>query len=364
MISRYSKEDLAAFEDRASQGFIRQVIENDLILYNYTDKCTYERAWDEYTMVSRGLVVNRWTGDIVARPFSKFFNLNEVEATRLENLPLAQGYHAFDKLDGSLGICYWHNGGWHMNTRGSFDSDQAIVGRKLLNDYQIYYLDKDFTYLFEIIYPDNKIVVDYGFQDKLVLLGCVHTKSGREVHPEVLGYVADQLGMESAQLFPFDITEIIALQKTLPKDQEGFVVRFANGLRVKIKGEEYMRIARIISHMTPLLFWDTMVEGMVNRQHLASLPEEYRGEYEPIVRDLEKNYNVIQTEILEDLQKLPTRDISKFGGRKTVGLFLQNNSVIKHKGAMWPLLDKKYGVVDEYIKKKIRPWGNVMRDDQ
>jgi len=362
MISKYTTADLAAFELRVGQGYIRMVIEDDLILYNYTDKCTFDRAWDEYTMVARGLVVNRYTGQVVARPFGKFFNLNEVEATRLENLPVDKGYHTFEKMDGSLGIVYYHNGQWRMNTRGSFESPQAVKGREMLNKYRMRYLDTNFTYLVEIIYPENKIIVDYGAEEKLVLLSAIHTRSGKEINPEVLGYVADQLGMESAMIYPYDLSEIIELQKTLPKDQEGFVVRFATGLRVKIKGDEYMKLAKMVSYMTPLSMWEAMVEGTVNRTYLAALPEEFRPKYEPIVMDLERHYNTIQKEIVREFESLPTHDGKTMGGRKTIGLYLQSNPNMTHKTAMWPMLDKKYNTVDTYIMKRIRPHGNSMRD--
>lgn len=361
-MKNYTKDDLAAFDLRVAQGYIRTVTEDSLTLYNYTEKCTYDRAWDEYTMVSRGLVVNRYTGEIIARCLSKFFNLNESEATKLENLPVDKGYHVLDKLDGSLGIVYWYGGQWRMNTRGSFDSDQAVKGREMLNKYHMQYLDRDFTYLVEIIYPANKIIVDYGSEEKLVLLSAIHTRSGKEINPEVLGYVGDQLGMESAMIYPYSIEEIIALQKTLPKDQEGFVVRFSNGLRCKIKGDEYMKMAKILAYMTPLSFWEAMTDGTVNRQYLQQLPEEFRKDFDPMVLNLEKHYDQVKREILKEYLALPTHDMNSMGGRKTVGLFMQSNPHMSHKGAMWPMLDRKYDVVDEYIKKRVRPHGNLMRD--
>jgi RNA ligase len=357
----YSRNDMAAFEHRVSQGYLRQVYSEDLVLFNYTDKCTFDRAWDQYTLVSRGIVLNRYSGEVVALPFSKFFNLGEMEEVSLKNLPLDKGYHVFEKMDGSLGIVYFHNGQWRMNTRGSFDSPQAIKGREMLNKYRTRYLDRDFTYLVEIIYPSNKIVVDYGTQEKLVLLGAVHTRSCKEVNPEVLGYVGDQLGMESAMLYPYSLDEIITLQKTLPKDQEGFVVRFMNGMRVKVKGDEYMKIAKMLSHMTPLSFWDTMKNGVVNRQYLAQLPEEFRKDFEPMVRDLEGLYHQIMQEVLLEYLALPLRDLSVPDARRTVGLFMNSNTHMTHKSAMWPMLDQKYDVVDQYIMKRVRPTNNLMR---
>ena len=72
-------------------------------------------------------------------------------------------------------------GVWILATRGSFTSPQAIKGRELLEKYDYNRLAKDYTYLFEIIYPENRIVCNYDFED-LILLGMIHTKTGDEVN--------------------------------------------------------------------------------------------------------------------------------------------------------------------------------------
>ena len=356
----YSKEDMSAFDQRVASGFIRRVYKGDLALLNYTDKTTYEKAWDQYTMAARGLVVNVHTGEIVSRCLGKFFNWEQLDEAFVKNLPVDKGYHVFDKLDGSFGLISFYGGQWNLHTRGSFDSPQALKGREMLNNYRMRYLDKAFTYMVEIIYPENKIVVDYGKQEKLVLLTAVHTKSGKEISPEILGYVAEQLGMEPATIYPYTITEMLELKKTLPKDQEGFVVRFANGSRIKIKGDEYMRIARMLSNMTPLALWDIMKNGTIPRQYLAELPEEFRKDYEPIVKELELQYNVISSQILFEYSRLPSHEKTP-EGRKTIGLFINNNpELIRYGAMMFAVLDSKWETLDEYIKKKIRPLGNEL----
>jgi RNA ligase len=355
------KYDLKEFENRVEDGYIRRIVKFDMIIYNYTEKCTFERAWDQYTMLSRGIVLDKYTGEVIARPFGKFFNLAEMPEITLDKLPVDKGYHVFEKLDGSLGICFFHGGQWHMNTRGSFESEQAVKGLEILNKYRTRYLDKNFTYLFEIIYPENKIVVDYGKEEKLVLLSAFHTKTEREIDPEVLGYVGDQIGTEVAMIHPYSIEEMIGLQKTIPKDQEGFVVRFTNGLRVKIKGDEYMKIAKMLSHMSPISFWEVMKNGVVDRQYLEQLPEEFRKDYEPIVMELEKRYNEVSNEILQDYESLPVHDMKVKGNAKIVGLMIQTDPrKFKHPGAVFPMLNKSWTAVDTYIKRKTRPTGNVM----
>ena len=100
--------DFAALDALVAEGLLGRSELGPLVLYNYTDKCTYERAWTSITMACRGLVFDRHTGECVARPFAKFFNLDEHETTRLAALPIGAGFTAFEKLDGSLGIMFLH----------------------------------------------------------------------------------------------------------------------------------------------------------------------------------------------------------------------------------------------------------------
>src|SRR5271170_895905 len=120
------KYDLSKFDELVEEGFLRISEKDSLILYGYTDRCTFDRHWNEYTLVARGLIIHKFSGQVVAKPLSKFFNLNETEETSFKNLPKDMPYEAFEKVDGSLGIIFNYNGVWQVATRGSFYSEQAI----------------------------------------------------------------------------------------------------------------------------------------------------------------------------------------------------------------------------------------------
>jgi len=143
-----------------------------LSIWNYSEKVQYQNLWDEITLQARGLVTDN-KGNVLARPFRKFFNMEEGKHNPTVD------FDVYDKLDGSLGILFNYDGEWVFATRGSFTSDQSIKGFELLQKYNFNKLHKSYTYLFEIIYDDNRIVVDYNFED-VVLLGMVHTESGEE----------------------------------------------------------------------------------------------------------------------------------------------------------------------------------------
>lgn len=121
----------------------------DLYIYNYTAKAQYDWVWNEATEQCRGLIMDG-TGNVIARPFRKFFNLDEGTV-----LPLVP-FEVAEKLGGSLGILYWVGDEPYIATRGSFESDQAVEAKRILDaKYRdaAMTLDRDLTYLFEIVYP-------------------------------------------------------------------------------------------------------------------------------------------------------------------------------------------------------------------
>lgn len=158
----------------------------DLYIYNYTQKTQYERFWNNCTLACRGLIMDK-DCNIVARPFQKFFNLGEFENQVVPN----ESFEVYEKMDGSLGILYWIDNQAYIASRGSFVSEQAQVATEMLHTQYaeaIPLLDKSKTYLFEIIYPENRIVLDYGNERKLVLLAIVDTETSIENEMQDIGF--------------------------------------------------------------------------------------------------------------------------------------------------------------------------------
>src|SRR5690348_14978098 len=136
-------------------------------IYNYTEACQYSAAWSPITLACRGLIVDAG-GRIVARPFAKFFNHTESQAPALD---VQAQVTVTDKADGSLGVIYHDGSGFAVATRGSFASGQALHATEILRTrYASFVPPADMTVLVEIIYPENRIVVDYRGLDDLVLL--------------------------------------------------------------------------------------------------------------------------------------------------------------------------------------------------
>ena len=147
-------EEIAPLRD---MGYISTQVHPNmpLMIHNYTQRCQFDRHWNTTTLDCRGLITDM-EGNIVCRPFPKFFNVEEHEA---ENSPLPelnwnQSFTVTEKMDGSLGILYESHDGLAIATRGSFTSEQAVEATRIFREkYGSFKPIPWCTYLFEIIYP-------------------------------------------------------------------------------------------------------------------------------------------------------------------------------------------------------------------
>ena len=248
-----------------------------LTIWNYTEKVQYENLWDEVTLSARGLVTDD-TGDIVATPFQKFFNIEEGKFEATEK------FEVYEKMDGSLGIVFWYRGQWVVATRGSFTSDQSIKAREILKKYNTDIMFRHLTFCFEIIYPDNRIVLDYGTDEKLVLLG-TFDKNGKEMDVELWS----QWGFDVVKKYD-GINDYKQLKEMVKNDQEGFVVKFSNGDRVKVKGVEYLRLHKIMTNVTTTGVWEYLKNGEDVMEILKDVPDEFYNKIKTYVQHLKYGY--------------------------------------------------------------------------
>ena len=263
----------------------------DLTIWNYSPKVQYERLWDDITLQCRGLVTNS-KGDVIARPFKKFFNYDEHKP---EDIP-HEHYEVFEKMDGSLGILFNYENEWIMATRGSFTSPQAIKGKEILDKkYDISALRKDNTLLFEIIYPENRIVVDYGKEEKLVVLGGFHTKTGDEIPYSSLFYMTE-CGFELVRIWKTWNEDWKTLQKEISKENEGYVIRFKSGFRMKIKGDEYVRLHKILTNISNRDIFEYVKEGKSLDEILDKVPDEFYNWVKETKEQFEQQFKTIDLE--------------------------------------------------------------------
>ena len=301
--------DLSAFREREALGLIacRPHPTGKLLIWNYTQKCQFEQAWDEVIIQARGLITTP-AGEIVARPFEKFFNLDQHQG----DLPL-EPFTVTAKMDGSLGILYWLDGKPQIATRGSFTSEQAAKATTMLYEKyggRLTSLPPSYTYLFEVIYPDNRIVVDYGAMEDLVLLAVIHTETGHEV--DIHWPTASRVFRD---VFPLvkrydGISDIAQLRAIEEENAEGFVIRFRSGLRLKLKFAEYVRLHRLITKVNARVIWDLLRSGQPFDELLERVPDEFYAWVKRTRDALTAQFSLIEMqcqEVVKQVQDLPTR---------------------------------------------------------
>ena len=301
-----------------------------LTIWNYTEKVQYENLWDEVTLMCRGLVTDD-TGDIVATPFQKFFNIEEGKFEPTEK------FEVYEKMDGSLGIVFWYRGQWVVATRGSFTSDQANKAREILRKYNTDIMFRHLTFCFEIIYPENRIVLDYGTDEKLVLLG-TFDKNGKEMDVEIWS----QWGFDVVKKYD-GIKDFKELKMMVKDDQEGFVVKFSNGDRIKVKGVEYLRLHKIMTNVTTTGIWEYLKNGEDVMELLKDVPDEFYKKIENYIKDLRYFYFQI------------SEDVGKRFDYKMYGKYNDKEPITDRKEfAEWVLTQPKHlsGILFRMLDKK------------
>jgi RNA ligase len=203
--------------------------------------------------------------------------LEELESLgiSLPDLP----YTVYDKADGSLIQIFMYEGKFVVASMGSFTSPQAIVAEKMLYEKYAHlhkYFKDGMTYLFELVYPLNKIVLDYGDEEKLLLLA-MRTSNDSEFSPDY----NNSAMLRYWKQYGFDVVEEVEMKLEDLKDEvgredfinkEGFVVVFGNGFRVKMKYAEYFRLHKIISNVNERFVWEFVSQG--KPIELDNIPDE------------------------------------------------------------------------------------------
>lgn len=338
-----------------------------LYIYNYAPDVQFTNSWDDVTLNCRGLILDHHF-NIVARPWKKFFNLGQV------NLPIQfdDPVEVMDKADGSLGILYpmVHPDGldvvFAVATRGSFASEQAQHATKVYREkYEHLIPNPAYTMLFEIVYPENRIVLNYDGMDDLILLGAVENKTGYYISPltaqhmfihrESKGYT-DWTG-PVVEVMPYkSISE--ALAHTDRPNAEGYVIRSHNFM-VKIKQPDYLDLHRLVTNASPKTVWEKLRDGKSKSEIVSAFPDEFHDYIASMVDPLIDAYEKRLWEILRRYEQIrnefpkPVVDRGQFARRirdepdKKFYFLLLDNKPIRE--VLWSSLKPKESAIDAAV---------------
>lgn len=333
-------------------GYIKERTHPDYPNYtivNYTPETAWTNAWSTATLNSRGLIFDSQTLEVIARPFSKFFNYEQPGAPVWS---LETKVQVLDKLDGSLGILYQlPNGEYAISTRGSFTSEQAIWATEHYRAHCSvgWEPNPDLTYLYEIIYPENRIVVDYDGWATLALLGAVNKETGVSISPleltEWVGTVVLVFSPSST------LGEVLTLSPR--KNREGFVLHnLTTDERVKIKYDDYKRLHKLLTSTTPKNIWEVLMQGQSPEEVFADAPDEFHAWIKVIIDGLLNQFNTIKLEANQDFMTVMST-MEDLTNRKEFALKAKE---FPTTSCLFPLFDSR--PIDEIIWKKIKPRGD------
>lgn len=300
---------LSEFLKEEEKKSIRAVRKNGLVSFKYTEQTVYTRNWNSVTLNSRGIIFEESSGKVIARPFKKFFNFSELcnndgslndngKALSIypEFVPNLTGkFRSSDKMDGSCGIVYKYQNKYFVNTCGSFNSDQAIWATNYINSgkqIKTNMMKDGYTYLFEIIWSEDKHPINYNGINDMFLIGIIDNETGDEC--DNIEEIANQINAHFAKIYTFtNFNEVVDFATKLPKTKEGVVVTFENGYKCKIKGEEFLKLQKIFHSVTIEKFWEVLdpETGKIPISYLSMIPEEFENISKQYVEELEMAYN-------------------------------------------------------------------------
>lgn len=217
----------------------------DLYIFGYYRdgrKFQYQR-WDATNSVCRGLITDL-KGNVVQRPFAKFWTFKQYLAQDL--LLLSEGQTKVlgspvraihEKVDGTMGVLYWVDDVPYIAAQRSFTNAKALKGTQILHAkyaHLFHRFDRSLTYIFEIVYKETAILVEYEMDEELVLIGMIETTSGSSLPLEscTLGF---RTALDLTPPYGAYANDLGKLESLDLPNAEGFVITYEDESRVKVK---------------------------------------------------------------------------------------------------------------------------------
>jgi RNA ligase len=207
-----------------------------------------------------------------------------------------------------------------------------------------------YTFLFEIVYPDNRIVVNYGDMDDLVLLGAVHKERGYYLGPlEAQGI----LGWEGPVTEVWQYNSFVdALSFPDRKGKEGVVIRSGRNI-VKLKQADYVELHRIVTNLSPRTVWQMLGDGRTVDSICADIPDEFHQYVLDIATDLNNQASDITWRVATEYATI----VSILGPGWSRKDFAQKASKSEYKKCLFLKLDGKD--IAPVIWQEIKPRGDI-----
>jgi hypothetical protein len=242
-------------EDLRTEFGIESKWNGDLVILNYDMIKSIPHKTHPIVRECRGLVLRKvGEGFVIAQmPFPRFFNIMETDDTDRFDWDY---FCAEEKLDGSMIKVTDAPDQLLITTRNSFaDSEMgfsgitwrlAVQGLLTGSQWDVIAGNPNITFVFELCTPWNVVVVPHT-ESKLVLTGLFDHELGEELD----AYSAKDLkcNFKLPEVYPFTSQDEVHAHLARLRDakdvMEGFVLRDANNLRLKVKNEFHIELHRL-----------------------------------------------------------------------------------------------------------------------
>jgi len=255
-----------------------------LAMLHYMDSCQYEDKWSEFSLFSRGLLLDLTNKKVLHWGYSKFFNMNQRPETNYNILKDKGPFEVSEKIDGSM-ILVMQNpntGKFHCHTKGSLDSPHGLYATSIIPErVQDQKLIEKYSLIFELVAKQFQIVVNYtrkGYKEGLYLTGAREKATNRLLTYAEVTELAKDLDLPCIKTYSFEsLDHLIEESQNLGILDEGFVLRWEPELLVKIKGPKYLEMHRFISNLSDKNLLEAAANGK-DKELISLCPEEYRDE--------------------------------------------------------------------------------------
>ena len=250
-ILEFIKKNPDTWEQRLNEKHILTKQSDSLVCFKYATDADFS---DPLLCEARGIIIDIANLEVVCWPFNKFFNFQEKYAADID----WNSARVMEKIDGSMIKLYWYKNAWRFATSSTCDAKEAAVPgykdlsyadiiNKASNKVEIPFdkLNKDYTYVFELVSPLTQVVVRYE-ETLLYYLAAKNNKTGEEVDNELTKFIKPKSYILSTLEECMVAAEILNDGDTIEK--EGFVVVDGNHNRVKIKSPAYVAMHRMTAN--------------------------------------------------------------------------------------------------------------------
>lgn len=212
--------------------------------------------WTPDNLHNRSAIYDNETGELLSCSFFKFFNNSQAQHLYPDPNDFTDWYIE-SKEDGSTCIVDYHNNQFNIRTRGCISylqqdnrDDFEELPKLYPKAYPMISNNKDYTFLFEILTPNRRIVLPQKKID-FIFIGAINKKTLTYLTPQELDTLAIAADLKRPKRYQFSTIKEICETVTPWEGIEGVVLNYNNGQnKVKFKSDWYKLKHRLISGFT------------------------------------------------------------------------------------------------------------------